>query len=60
MLSHELRTPFTPVISALESLETEPTETEGRQVRGTEVLSGTRDRARSLNRRGWLFQAANE
>jgi len=29
MLSHELRTPFTPVISALESLETEPAQTEG-------------------------------
>ncbi len=28
MLSHELRTPFTPVISALESLETEPAQTE--------------------------------
>src|SRR5437868_15256520 len=28
MLSHELRTPITPVISALESLETEPAQTE--------------------------------
>src|SRR6516225_5419583 len=28
MLSHELRTPLTPVISGLESLETEPTQTE--------------------------------
>src|SRR5213596_3095809 len=28
MLSHELRTPLTPVISTLESLETEPTQTE--------------------------------
>src|SRR5436190_2683833 len=29
MLSHELRTPLTPVISTLESLETEPAQTEG-------------------------------
>jgi len=29
MLSHELRAPLTPVISALESLETEPAKTEG-------------------------------
>src|SRR5213083_77691 len=28
MLSHKLRTPFTPVISALESIETEPAQTE--------------------------------
>ena len=28
MLSHELRTPLTPVLSGLESLETEPTQTE--------------------------------
>src|ERR1051325_10371175 len=28
MLSHELRTPLTPVISGLDSLETEPTQTE--------------------------------
>ncbi len=28
MLSHELRTPLTPVISTLESLETEPTQTQ--------------------------------
>jgi signal transduction histidine kinase len=28
MLSHELRTPLTPVISTLQSLETEPTQTE--------------------------------
>ena len=28
MLSHELRTPLTPVISVLESLETEPAQTE--------------------------------
>src|SRR5262249_27816988 len=28
MLSHELRTPLAPVISALESLETEPTQTQ--------------------------------
>src|SRR6266516_7883880 len=28
MLSHELRTPITPVISALEPLETEPAQTE--------------------------------
>src|SRR5206468_3099327 len=28
MLSHELRTPLTPVISTLETLETEPTQTE--------------------------------
>jgi Osmosensitive K+ channel histidine kinase len=60
MLSHELRTPLTPVISALESLETEPAQTEGRQVRGTGVRSGTRDRAPSLNRRGWLFQAIEQ
>src|SRR5467141_3885174 len=29
MLSHELRSPLTPVISALESLETEPAQTDG-------------------------------
>jgi len=29
MLSHELRTPITPVISALESLDTEPAQTDG-------------------------------
>src|SRR4029077_2886578 len=29
MLSHELRTPITPVISALESLDTDPAQTGG-------------------------------
>ena len=60
MLSNELPTPLTPVISALESLETEPAQTDGRQVRGTEVLIWSPDRARSLNRRGWLFQAIEQ
>src|SRR5438034_1627116 len=61
MLSHKLRTPLTPVISALESIETEPAQTDGdRSVEPKSVLEPEIAHLLSIDVAGYSKLSNNE